>query len=130
MVNRVQIVQRNVAPENWFYTPTSLNPAVIATRVLSPVVFCNCKLWWKSPKFLHSEPVVVTSQNFLEPVVLEEKWVEILKVAASEQIVGTGNVIECSRFGTLSKLLRVTSFVKRFVGNLKAVVGKIANSCG
>ena len=33
---------------------------------------------------------------------------------------GIGEVIDCSKFGSLEKLLRVTSLVRRFVLNLKA----------
>ena len=33
---------------------------------------------------------------------------------------GIGEVIDCSKFGSLEKLLRMTCFVRRFVLNLKA----------
>ena len=35
--HRVQIVQKNVAPENWFFVPADRNPADLATRFISLV---------------------------------------------------------------------------------------------
>ena len=43
--NRVQIVRKNVVPENWFYVPTDRNPADLATRLKSPVCLKGCLLW-------------------------------------------------------------------------------------
>ena len=71
--NRLQIVQKNVAPENWFYVPTDRNPADLATRLKSPVCLKGCLLWWQGPDFLKSQVLVIPSQQFLEPDVLLEQ---------------------------------------------------------
>ena len=47
--NRVQIVRKNVATENWFYVPTDRNPADLATRLKSLVCLKGCLLWWQGP---------------------------------------------------------------------------------
>ena len=43
--NRVQIVRKNAAPENWFYVPTDRSPADLAIRLKSPVCLKGCLLW-------------------------------------------------------------------------------------
>ena len=66
------------------------------------------------------------SQEFLLPknVDLEEKGsrevVSSVNVNFSGSEVGIGNVIDCDRFSSLNKVVRVTGFVLRYVRNLKA----------
>ena len=55
MQNRVLNVRKLVGPERWFYVPTSVSPADVATRVMSPKKFPESELWWKGPKFLTCE---------------------------------------------------------------------------
>ena len=70
---RVQIVQKNVAPENWFYVPTDRNPADLATRLKFPVCLKGCLLWWQGPDFLQVQEVVMPNQQFLALDVLPEQ---------------------------------------------------------
>ena len=66
------------------------------------------------------------SQEFLLPknVDLEEKgsrkFVSSVNINFSGSDVGIGKVIDCGRFSSLNKLIRVTGFVLRYVYNLKA----------
>ena len=53
--NRVLNIRKLVGPERWFYVPTSVNPADVATRIMSPRKFALSELWWKGPKFLTCE---------------------------------------------------------------------------
>ena len=90
-----------------------MNPADIATRLLSPVVFVERDMWWKGPDFLHYEDIQTPCQSFLRPeIVPEVKCVQVALVVEKQNIFGVGEVLDCSRFGSLTKLLRVTSFVK------------------
>ena len=45
-------------------------------------------------------------------------------IAGSEKLFGIGEVVDNNRFRSLQKLLRVSSYVKRFVENLKENLGK------
>ena len=64
-------------------------------------------------------------QNFLTPgEVSEEQEVETVLFAGSEKFFGIGKVVDNSRFRLLQKLLRFTSYVRRFVENLKVKLGK------
>ena len=53
--NRILNIRKLVGPERWFYVLTSVNPADVATRVMSPRKFAESQLWWKCPKFLTCE---------------------------------------------------------------------------
>ena len=66
------------------------------------------------------------SQSFLRPreVVFEEQKVGTMLIAGSEKLFGIGEVVDNNRFRSLQKLLRVSSYVKRFVENLKENLGK------
>ena len=64
-------------------------------------------------------------QNFLTPgEVSEEQEVETVLFAGSEKFLGIGKVVDNSRFRLLQKLLRFTSYVRRFVENLNVKLGK------
>ena len=56
--NRVLNIRKLVGPERWFYVPTSVNPADVTTRIMSPRKFSELELWWKGPNFLTCEKEV------------------------------------------------------------------------
>ena len=124
--NRVEALRQNVNVENWGFVPTSLNPADICTRECSVGKLKSCLLWWNGPEFLLGGKEMWPSQEFLLPknVDLEEKGsrevVSSVNVNFSGSEVGIGKVIDCGRFSSLNKLVRVTGFVLRYVHNLKA----------
>ena len=107
------------------YVPTDINPADITTRLLSPNTFASCELWWRGPDFLYLENIDTPCQNFLRAgEVSEEQKVEAVLFAGSEKFFDIGEVMDTSRFRSLQKLLRVTSYVRQFVENLKLILGK------
>ena len=59
--------------------------------------------------------------------VCEEQKVETVLFAGSKKLFGIGEVVGNSRFRSLQKLLRVASYVRRFVENLKVNLGKDGN---
>ena len=69
----MQIVRKNGAPENWFYVPADRNPADLAARLKPPVCLKDLLLWWQGPDLLQSQELVMLSQQFLEPDVLQEQ---------------------------------------------------------
>ena len=56
--------------------------------------------------------------------VSEEQEVETVFFAGSEKLFGIGKVVDNSQFRLLQKLLRFTSYVRRFVENLNVKLGK------
>ena len=90
------------------------------TRVRSPSSFSSCLLWRQGPNFLCSREIELPSQQFLEPDILPEvKCTAVVGFLGSDTIVGVGENVDCKRFGSLGKLLRVIGYVRGFVFNLK-----------
>ena len=82
-------------------------------------------MWWKGPDFLHLENIDTPCQNFLRPgEVSEEQKIKTVLLADSEKFFGIGEVVDNSRFRSLQKSLRVTSYVRRFLENLKVSLGR------
>ena len=107
------------------YVPTDTNSVDVTTRLLSPNAFVSCVMWWKGPDFLHLENIDTPWQNFLRPgKVSEEQKIVTVLLAGSERFFGIGEVVDNSRFRSLQKSLRVTSYVRRFLENLKVNLGK------
>ena len=107
------------------HVPTDTNPVDVTTRLLSPNAFVSCEMWWKGPDFLHLENIDTPCQNFLRPgEVSEEQKIKTVLLADSEKFFGIGEVVDNSRFRSLQKSLRVTSYVRRFLENLKVSLGR------
>ena len=119
--NRVSLIRKNVDPENWFFVTTDCNPADIGTRKSNLNIIHN-SLWWEGPDFLRNHEKFWPSQDFLSSfhATLEEKVnVVVLKVDSSLSI-GVGHLIDIHRFSTLGRLMKITSYILRFIHNLKA----------
>ena len=113
--NRVLNIRKLVGLERWFYVPTSVNLADLATRVMSPRAFVESELRWrKSPNFLicgkeNRQIQEIEVENKKSLVDAEGKQTVALVVV--EASVHIGDVIDCRRFGKLSKLMKLTLYV-------------------
>ena len=108
--------------------PTKLNPADISTRK-AKLDKINEKLWWNGPEFLLDVVEKWLSQEFRNSV--KEKDTadisgEILICSAVVEplIIGVGKIVDLERFSSVDRLLRATSYVLRFVHNIKSRVIK------
>ena len=119
--NRVEKIREMVPPSRWFFVPTGLNPADVGTR---PVALENIDLdfWLKGPQFLLSNCKDWPSQKFLP----SEKWAKleerVVKTSIFSVVIeskGIGEVLDCSKFSSGDKLLRITSYLVRFIFNLR-----------
>ena len=96
----------------------------------------SCLLWWNGPNFLLGEKEMWPSQEYLlsKNVDLEENGsrevISSVKINFRVSEVGIGKVIDCGRFISLNKLVRVTGFVLRYVHNLKAFLSGFEVSKG
>ncbi|XP_065058886.1 uncharacterized protein LOC135686560 [Rhopilema esculentum] len=85
----------------------------------------SSKLWWEGPHWLKERRENWPSQEEIalnsEEVNCERKKVAVM-VTTVEQPAGVSSLIDISKYSTLKRLLRVTSFVFRFGGNLKAKI--------
>ena len=108
------------------------------SRGLSGNELCNSESWWNGPQFLQ-----VTEDNWPNMTLFdscEEAQLEMMKTPVSHSFVTSvkaaaafsfpalHKVIDCKRFSSLNKLLRVTAYVLQFVNKLKSHVAN-SNSC-
>lgn len=125
--NRVETVRDNVDVNRWFHVSTNLNPADISTRFKSLKSFGSNKLWWEGPSFLQNDEnewsiLEVGSSKEAEN---EEKDGSHSLMVDSNRNMGIGEIIDCERYSSLGRLLRVTCYVLRFVSNLKVKIRQI-----
>ena len=119
-----------MAPKYWTYVPTDINLADKTTRLFSPNTFVSCELCWKGPDILQFENTDMPCQSFLRPgKVSKEQKAETVLFAGSERAFGIGELMDTSRFRSSQKLLRVTCYIRRFVENLKVILGKVGKVC-
>ena len=138
--NRVTVIRKNIDIRKWFYVKSSDNPADIITRFNHYSLKEN-SLWLKGPGFLYlrenpNEEEISINENdgnvYLVklrgdfPDVISKYYFEELHVTSSNvSLVFKGerlNEVICITHSKLNKLLRVASYVMRFINNLKRKV--------
>ena len=92
--------------------------------------FVSCALRWKGLDIFQFEKIDMLCQSFLRlEEVSEEQKVEIVLLVGRKKFFGIGEMVDNSRFTSLQKWLRVTFYVKRFVENLKVILGNAGKVC-
>ena len=81
-------------------------------------------MWWREPQALNSNNVQIPNQDVFNIVQKSKSDIyETVKMDnVVEKVVGVGEVIDCEKYSSLEKLMRVTCFVRRFILNLKTKV--------
>ena len=138
--NRVKEIVNDT--ENVFsYVTSKDNPADMATRGTSVAKLMNCALWWHGPEWLRSEqndwPVSVvdvdetSDTDYDSEVRKQPKPAEEAELVNSDETVNatatykTGECtplgIDCEKYSSVTKLLRVTALALRFANKLRGV---------
>ena len=130
--NRVRKIRSLWSKEHWRYCPSELNPGDIASRGTKSSVITSSDLWWKGAPFLEKEEVHwpnLPNCPIRENAVPEEAVKELKKESASEisRVMtvsvqcspSISEVIQPERFSSLSKLVRVTVLVLKFIQRIK-----------
>ncbi|KAL9975369.1 hypothetical protein ACROYT_G012524 [Oculina patagonica] len=130
--NRVQKIRSLWKKEHWRYCPSELNPADIASRGAKSSIIASSELWWKGAPFLKEEEFDWPSLPNCPAsgtAVPEEALSELKKESSSEisrvmtvsvqSSQSISEVIQPERFSSLSKLLRVTALVLKFLQRLR-----------
>ena len=101
----------------WNYCPTTENPADLLTRGLSTEELTNNRLWFNGPSWITNEqgrPQSSTTNH------IADAHINTCPVTEDKQEnEGIHNVINVQRYSGFYKLLRVTSYVQRFVHNAR-----------
>ena len=106
--------------------PSSQNPADMATRSI-PLHTIDPLSWQKGPSFLLYGVAHWPPQDFISlssEEITKEGVGESTVMGVNSKPEGIGEAIDCTRFSSLDKLLRVTSYVLRFINNIKFRIGK------
>ena len=118
--HRVSEIHSLTTTSSWQYCPTADNPADLLTRGITSAQLQSAELWhfgpqwlttrdnwpiWQPSAALHLQAAAVTTSQFV-PVRTPDK-------------LGLGQVMDLSNYNTLSKVLGVTAYIRRFVSNIK-----------
>ena len=125
--NRVAEIRRNVPPECWSHCAGNINPADKPSRGITLQQLSSDKLWRGGPDWLltissikdEPDPNVVPEECLTEMKSKDAKSVHTL--VANEQGPMLREVIDCKKYGTMSRLLRVTAYVIRAVEAFKNI---------
>ena len=109
--NCVETILQNSSVNQWHYCPSKLNSGDLTTRGVTANCLSTSSLWWHGPSYL------------LLPKVQWPQWkpndnlpVSVLFFHCEpSNYLGIHNVVDINRFSRISVLLRVTSYVVRFV---------------
>ena len=112
--NCVEKIKEMMPPSRWFFVPTGLNLADIGTH---PVFLENVDIdfWLKCPQFFLGDCDCKDwpSQTFLvseKGAKLEERVAKTSIFSAVVESKGIREVLNCSKFSSLDKLLRIISY--------------------
>ncbi|XP_071056865.1 uncharacterized protein, partial [Onthophagus taurus] len=113
VANRIIEIQAVTNLEQWHHVTSKDNPADLLTRGLNGNELKDLKLWWNGPRWL-----LFDSQAW--PLQTKDNIDNLPELKVQSHTVLVGNVEEFlifQRFSNLRPLLRVISYVKRFIYN-------------
>lgn len=125
--NRVVDVRKVVDRDKWFHIPGILNPADKPTRTVEDFVSLFSGVWFSGPSFLSDEAIVYESK----PQTLTTEAKEELKTSTDEtnvftvterKAIGLNEIVDVSRYATLSKLINIVAYILRFKKKLFAKI--------
>ena len=117
VANRVAEIHESTTPEQWHHVPGTMNPADEGSRGVAIKHFQPGCRWWSGPSFLW-QPVQQWPNARVEDIRSDDK--EIRKPATIMFTTETSQVdLLLKRYSSWPRLLRVMSWVLRFVKALK-----------
>jgi len=112
VANRVAEIQSLVPEACWNHLPGGLNPADCASRGLLPSELVNFSLWWDGPEFLRHGSLPPSDAVVVPPECVAEEKIRVGAVVTS---LDPEESEILTRFSTLSRLLRVTAWCRRWL---------------
>lgn len=115
-------IQSQSVSENWRHCPGNSNPADLLTRGESAATLRDSSMWWKGPSWLVQDAVewpkdLPTSDTHLELKSNEHCITKVYLQATSLEAMA---ILDVTKYSSLSRLLRVTAWVIRFVSNCRS----------
>ena len=127
--HRVNEILALSSKENWGHCAGICNPADLGSRGVSASTLKSSRLWWEGPYWLflgrehwpdNSNKVLETSKEIGEEM---KSTTAMLITVEDERTQGISKIFDIKRFSSLSKLLRSTYWVLRFIHILKKNMG-------
>ncbi|XP_042912542.1 uncharacterized protein [Parasteatoda tepidariorum] len=121
VANRVSQIQDLTNIDSWRYVPSTENPADIISRGFDPDKLSQCRLWFEEPNFLCNNEY---PNRDIPSRVIENEFSNEFKPSSdfncfiSDNSNFLDNFLEVSN--NYSKLIRVLSFVYRFIDNCRS----------
>ena len=115
--NRVKVIS-DLGMTNWPYVPTDHNPSELGTRGVLPSKIGD--FWLRGPKWLSTlkewpnQPKLVETPELLMEKLSQRKELALLEKQSLGQQEWCSKIINSHPY---TKLLRITAFIRRFVGN-------------
>ena len=131
--HRVTEIRRLSDSQLWRHCPGNLNPADIPSRGMNGEKLLVSKLWWNGPEFLylpedqwpnmHNIPAsdITNAELVKNPTVTTHT---LLNTNCNKSPPLLDEIIDCTRYSKMDKLLCVTAYVLRFVEALKHHIKK------
>jgi len=113
VANRVSEIQTTLPEAQWHHLPDEENPADSASRGISPGALVNHTLWWQGPSWLQSDIIWPAIPDTISMDALPEERVRTHVTARRPQ--SDAELEELTRFSSLSRLLRVTAWMRRWL---------------
>ena len=121
VANRVAFIRNNSSLSQWFYVPSSSNPADKATRIMSSAEFLKCLLWKNGPPFLQSFCAMWPAQPELLSVSSETDVEFKLAPKVCNVCVSVCTTVDdlFCKYSKWTKLRSVIAWLLRFRNNLQ-----------
>ncbi|XP_070567292.1 uncharacterized protein [Ptychodera flava] len=122
--NRITEIKANELIGEYKYCPTADNPADLLSRGILTSQLAESTLWWHGPQWLKlgDWPVCEVFDSQVLHVTDEINAAEACKSTREQPVathVGISEIIDSTDYSSLTRLLRVSAYVLRFVNNLK-----------
>lgn len=118
--NRTTEILNILNSSQWRHVNSHDNPADCASRGITPKQLENFELWWNGPAFLKKSEIPEQTNN-VPDVILERRHLLPVKVYANN-VIENSSELYLKRYSRLSKLIRITALLLRFVKNCKAKI--------
>ncbi|CAG2220764.1 unnamed protein product [Mytilus edulis] len=122
--NRVTEIRKLTNTQEWRYCPTKDNPADLLTRGLSVSQFEKNTLWFNGPEWITDTSKWPSWKPNDTTVLLTSTDIEDSSTADNEidNQQGIHQIVQITRYSTLSKLLRITAYLLRFIRNCRSPI--------
>ena len=134
--NRVVSIRSVVGRDRWCFVNGEINPADVPTRISANLNECFDGCWFSGPSFLLSQHFESSgediSTNGTNGNTVDKINAEAVRIVGptfcfsnttqektSDVACSLNTVIDCARFSTLKRLVSVTGYVMRFIGNIR-----------